>query len=159
MMKVALALSTWRKVKAFQEGVRELAAVLPVSVARAYLVGGERIDGIVDVLYDRIDKLQELRKSGIAGEMRYVKAQISTSSSESPELVAAAAASLGYDDETAASLAALAQEGALTAEGLLGNYILSGDDIRFGFAPSVLELAPSLIVYEHFMWFDESELG
>lgn len=42
---------------------------------------------------------------------------------------------------------------------LIGEGGINGDGIRFGFSAEVYAFAPSLKVYEHFMWFDESELN
>ena len=72
---VGFAMSTWRKVKAFQDGVRALEKRFPMHEVRDYLVSGQRDDHVPEDIYDEIDRLRELRAEGIRGEMRYALAQ------------------------------------------------------------------------------------
>ena len=72
---VSFAMSTWRKVKAFQEGLRNLEQRLPMHEVRDYLASGRREDGVPADLYDEIDRLKELRSAGIQQEMPYAAAQ------------------------------------------------------------------------------------
>ena len=72
---VGFAMSTWRKVKAFQDGVRALEKRFPMHEVRDYLVSGLRDDHVPEDIYDEIDRLRELRAEGIRGEMRYALAQ------------------------------------------------------------------------------------
>ena len=72
---VVFAMSTWRKVKAFQEGLRNLEQRLPMYEVRDYLASGRREEGVPADLYDEIDRLKELRSAGIQQEMPYAAAQ------------------------------------------------------------------------------------
>ena len=72
---VSFAMSTWRKVKAFQEGLRNLERRLPMHEVRDYLASGRREEGVPADLYDEIDRLKELRSAGIQQEMPYAAAQ------------------------------------------------------------------------------------
>ena len=72
---VSFAMSTWRKVKAFQEGLRNLEQRLPMHEVRDYLASGRREEGVPADLYDEIDRLKELRSAGIQQEMPYAAAQ------------------------------------------------------------------------------------
>lgn len=72
---VGFAMSTWRKVKAFQEGLRNLEQRLPMYEVRDYLASGRREEGVPADLYDEIDRLKELRSAGIQQEMPYAAAQ------------------------------------------------------------------------------------
>ena len=72
---VGFAMSTWRKAKEFQEGLRALEERLPMSEVRDYLVSGRREEGVPQDIYEEIDRLRELRAAGIRGEMRYAQAQ------------------------------------------------------------------------------------
>ena len=72
---VGFAMSTWRKVKAFQEGLRNLEQRLPMHEVRDYLASGRREEGVPADLYDEIDRLKELRSAGIQQEMPYAAAQ------------------------------------------------------------------------------------
>ena len=72
---VGFAMSTWRKVKAFQDGVRALEQRLPMSEVRDYRASGRREEGVPADIYDEIDRLREVRSEGIRGEMRYALAQ------------------------------------------------------------------------------------
>lgn len=167
-LKVAYARSTWRKAKEFMEGVRELSSRMPLIYAREYLACGTRRADVAPELYERVDELQALRKAGIGGEMRYVRAQVYClfrDGEEGPEFLARHSPAGLNEDEAADELArALAADEADQCDGgacarlLLGDAILAGDDIRFGVGPDLLYAAPSLGVYELFLWFDESEL-
>lgn len=44
-----------------------------------------------------------------------------------------------------------------TPEMLLGTAVVNGDSPAFGFTPETYLIAPSLRVYELFMWYDENE--
>lgn len=166
-LKVAFARSTWRKAKAFMDGARELAEQMPLIYAREYLVDGTRHAEYAPALYDRTDELQALRKSGISAEMQYVRAQAyylfrdgkadaSFVAELSPRGLSEEEAALALAEALAADEANERNDGAC-AELLLGPDLLSGDDIRFGVGPNLLYAAPSLGVYELFMWFDENE--
>lgn len=72
---VGFAMSTWRKVKDFQDGLRELEKRLPMHQVRDYLVSGRRDEYVPGDIYDEIDRLRDLRAAGIRGEMRYALAQ------------------------------------------------------------------------------------
>ena len=72
---VGFAMSTWRKVKAFQAGVRDLERRLPMTEVRDYLASGRREASVSGDIYDEIDRLKELRSAGIRQEMPYVAAQ------------------------------------------------------------------------------------
>ena len=54
---VGFAMSTWRKVKAFQEGLRNLEQRLPMHEVRDYLASGRREEGVPAERYDEIDRL------------------------------------------------------------------------------------------------------
>ena len=69
---VGFAMSTWRKVKAFQAGVRDLERRLPMTEVRDYLASGRREASVPGDIYDEIDRLKELRSAGIRQEMPYV---------------------------------------------------------------------------------------
>lgn len=168
-LRVAYARSTWRKAKEFMEGVRDLAREMPLIYAREYLACGTRRDDVAPTLYDRVDELQALRKAGIGGEMRYARAQVYCffrDGEAGPELVERLSPlNLGAEAAADALARALAEDEAAErdlgacARLLLGDDILTGDDIRFGVGPDLLYVAPSLGVYELFLWFDESELA
>ena len=72
---VGFAMSTWRKVKAFQEGLRNLERRLPMAEVRDYLASGRREVSVPGDIYDEIDWLKELRSAGIRQEMPYALAQ------------------------------------------------------------------------------------
>lgn len=74
-LKVGYAMSTWRKVKEFQDGLREIENKIPMPLIRKYLLTGEKADDISSDIYDEIDRLQDVRSAGIQGEMRYAIAQ------------------------------------------------------------------------------------
>ncbi len=158
MKKVGFARSTWRKAKEFQEGIEALSHEIPLGVVRAYLASGEQLSQITDTLRLQIDKLQSLRKSGISGEMQYVKAQVKLNSQRYPLMFEEALAALDLSDEDGV-LRRAASAGELTAEALLGDAVVSGEDIRLGFPQTVYELAPSLQVYKYFMWMSQHELS
>lgn len=156
--KVGYARSTYRKAREFQLGIEELSATLPLGVARAYLETGITLDDYVSSDYTRVEALQELRKSAIQGEMRYAQAQVTGYGEDDPALVQRVAECEGCSTEKIEVLLEKAKAGELTAEDLFGPRVLSGDDIRFGFGPDALELAPSLGVYELVMWATLGEL-
>ena len=63
-------------------------------------------------------------------------------------------------DEHPAEAARIAAENGLTeanAEMLLGTAVMNGTSPAFGFTPETYLMAPSLRVYELFIWYDESE--
>ena len=72
---VGFAMSTWRKVKEFQAGIRVLERRFPMDEVRDYLVSGRREEGVPADIYNEIDRLKELRSAGIRGEMKYAEAQ------------------------------------------------------------------------------------
>lgn len=72
---VGFAMSTWRKIKEFQAGVRALEQRLPMDEVRDYLASGRRDASVPGDIYDEIDRLKELRSAGIRQEMRYAQAQ------------------------------------------------------------------------------------
>ena len=49
---VGFAMSTWRKVKAFQAGVRDLERRLPMTEVRDYLASGRREASVPGDIYD-----------------------------------------------------------------------------------------------------------
>lgn len=133
-MKVGFAMSTYRLAKEFQDGVEELAKQGLAVYARDYLVSGARREELGDDFYALVDELQSIRKRAIVGEMKYVRAQVEIYFRDNPD------------------------KPAQTPEQLLGESVLSGDDIRVGFGADIYEIAPSLKVYELFMWLGLSEL-
>ena len=159
MREVSYARSTYRKAHEFQQGIEELSARMPLWAARAYLATGEMLTGYVAEDYTRVDELQELRKSAIGAEMQYVQAQVKVHGCKEPDLVRRVAEAEGHTTGEADALATKAVEGALTAEELFGHAAVTGDDIRFGFGPDALELAPSLGVYALVMWLGKNELA
>ncbi len=74
-LKVGYAMSTWRKVKEFQDGLKGIEDKIPMPLIRRYLLTGEKSDDISSDIYDEIDRLQDVRSAGIQGEMRYAIAQ------------------------------------------------------------------------------------
>lgn len=134
MRKVGFAMSTYRLAKEFQDGVEELSKQGLAIYAREYLVSGARREELGDDFYARVDELQSIRKRAIVGEMKYVRAQVGIYFRDNPD------------------------KPAQTPEQLLGEAVLSGDDIRVGFGADIYEIAPSLQVYELFMWLGLSEL-
>lgn len=135
MRKVGFAMSTYRLAKEFQDGIEELSETAPLAYAREYLMGGTRREELGDDFYTRVDEIQAIRKRGIGGEMRYVRAQVSVYFRDNPD------------------------KPEKTPEELLGKDVLSGDSITFGFGKDIYEIAPSLKVYELFIWLGKSELG
>ena len=75
--EVAYARSTWQKVREFQLSVKELVVEVPLVFVREYLSGGERRPEIGRAVYEKIDKLQEIRRRGITAEMRCSKLWLS----------------------------------------------------------------------------------
>ena len=166
---VAYALSTWKKAREFQAGVEELAQEIPLAHARAYLSQRNRLPEYPGEVYEEIDRLQTLRRNAIQAEMRYVKAQVFclfrdgieeanfvTEHSPlglTPEEVARALERALDLDEADGSV-----ESGACARLLLGDAVLSGDDLRFGFSREIYYAAPSLGVYELFMWTTVGEL-
>ncbi len=73
--KVGYAMSTWKKVKEFQDGLKEIERKIPMSLIRQYLLTGKRDKNISNDIYDEIDRLQHVRTTGIQGEMKYAVAQ------------------------------------------------------------------------------------
>lgn len=73
--KVSYAISTWKKVKEFQDGLKEIENKISMPQIRRYLLTGERSADISSDIYDEIDRLQDVRSTGIQGEMRYAIAQ------------------------------------------------------------------------------------
>lgn len=73
--KVSYAMSTWKKVKEFQDGLKEIESKISMPQIRRYLLTGERSTDISSDIYDEIDRLQDVRSTGIQGEMRYAIAQ------------------------------------------------------------------------------------
>lgn len=134
MRKVSFATSTYRLAREFQDGVEALSKQGLAMYAREYLVSGARREELGDDFYARVDELQSIRKRAIGGEMKYVRAQIEIYFRDNPD------------------------KPAQTPEQLLGEDVLSGDDIRVGFGADIYEIAPSLKVYELFMWLGLSEL-
>ena len=73
--EVAYARSTWRKVKTFHQGLRELEDKVPMAVVRNYVLTGEKNSNIPEEVYEKIDELKDVRTSGIQAEMQYAVAQ------------------------------------------------------------------------------------
>lgn len=166
---VAFARSTWRKARAFQEGLEELQSDMPLSVARGYLIHRTKAPGFPDALYERVEQLQALRQSAIQGEIRYVKAQVyyRFRDGEVGADFLADHSLAGVSPQEAESLLERAlmrdtaegsTESAACAELLLGRAVLEGDDLRYGFSSDLYRAAPSLGVYELFMWTTAQEL-
>ncbi len=74
-INVGYSISTWKKVKEFQDGLREIEDKIPMPLIRKYILTGEKSDDIPDDIYDEIDRLQSVRATGIQGEMKYAIAQ------------------------------------------------------------------------------------
>ena len=83
--KVGYAMSTWRIVKEFQEGLRELEKRISMHQVRDYLASGRREAGVPEALYEEIDRLRELRAKGIRQEMKYARAQATARGGALPE--------------------------------------------------------------------------
>ena len=73
--EVAYARYTWRKVKTFHQGLRELEDKVPMAVVRNYVLTGEKNSNIPEEVYEKIDELKDVRTSGIQAEMQYAVAQ------------------------------------------------------------------------------------
>lgn len=73
--EVAYARSTWRKVKTFHQGLRELEDKVPMAVVRNYVLTGEKNSNIPEEVYEKIDELKDVRTSGIQAEMQYAVSQ------------------------------------------------------------------------------------
>ena len=135
--EVAFARSTWRKSREFSTALHDLAQRMPMELVRLYVTEGVRTPR------DRIDELRELRREALLGEMPYVEAQAEMWLEEHPA--------------EAASIAANCRRSQATVEMLLGTSVMNGTSPAFGFSPETYIMAPSLRVYELFMWYDESE--
>lgn len=166
---VAYALSTWKKARQFQSGIEALSQKMPLIHARTYLIHGNRAPEYPYEIYEEIDRLHALRRNAIQAEMRYVKAQVfclfrdgkeganfvaeNSPLGLTPEEAARALESALGLDEADGSV-----ESGACARLLLGDAVLSGDDLRFGFSRETYYAAPSLGVYELFMWTTPEEL-
>ena len=60
-------------------------------------------------------------------------------------------------EDEAARIAAEYRRTQATPEMLLGTAVVNGESPAFGFPPDTYLIAPSLRVYELFMWYDENE--
>ena len=141
--EVAFARSTWRKSKEFNDGVRDLARRMPMELVRLYVTEGVRTPRVPLNCYDRIDELWELRRGALLGELQYVDAQAQIWLEEHPA--------------DAERIAAKYHRPQATPEMLLGTAVMNGESPALGFSPDTYLIAPSLRVYELFMWCDESE--
>ncbi len=74
-IETTYAKSTWKKIKIFQEGLKDIEKLIPMSYVRDYLLTGKKINEITENTYKKIDELQEIRMSGISSEMKYAIAQ------------------------------------------------------------------------------------
>lgn len=170
--EVAFAMSTWRKVKAFHDGVASLAEEMPLIAARTYLAAGARLEEVRAECYDEVRRLQEIRIAGITAELRYAKVQAYLNSKRYPQEAARIVEQHGPDGlegndaATAVQAAVQADDEAGDSEErdaclrlLVGDAAVKGEDIRFGFAADVYAMAPSLRIFEQFMWFDTQELA
>lgn len=141
--EVAFARSTWRKSREFNTALHDLAQRMPMELVRLYVTEGVRTPRVRIDYYDRIDELRELRREALLGEMPFVEAQAEMWLEEHPD--------------EAARIAADCRRSQATAEMLLGTSVMKGTSPAFGFSPETYIMAPSLRVYELFMWYDESE--
>ncbi len=141
--EVAFARSTWRKSREFNAALHDLAQRMPMELVRLYVTEGVRTPRVRIDYYDRIDELRELRREALLGEMPFVEAQAEMWLEEHPD--------------EAARIAADCRRSQATAEMLLGTSVMNGTSPAFGFSPETYIMAPSLRVYELFMWYDESE--
>ena len=141
--EVAFARSTWRKSKEFSAGLHDLAQRMPMELVRLYVTEGVRTPRVRIDYYDRIDELRALRREALLAEMRHVEAQAECWLEEHPD--------------EAARIAADYRRTQATPEMLLGTAVTNGDSPAFGFPPETYLIAPSLRVYELFMWYDENE--
>ena len=85
----------------------------------------------------------ELRRGALLGELQYVDAQAQLWLEEHPA--------------DAERIAAKYHRTQATPEMLLGTAVMNGESPALGFSPDTYLIAPSLRVYELFMWCDESE--
>ncbi len=163
--KVAFARSTWQKAKAFNEGVEALASKVPLVHIREYLICGAKLPGVEETVFEEADRLQEVRKSGITAEMHYAAAQARLNFARFPEEAARVVAGFGPDG-LALEEARLAVERALVRDCededgprdaslrlLVGEEGITAEAIRPGFSAEVYAFAPSLKIYEQFLWF------
>ena len=141
--EVAFARSTWRKSREFSTALHDLAQRMPMELVRLYVTEGMRTPRVRIDYYDRIDELRELRREALLGEMPYVEAQAEMWLEEHPA--------------EAARIASDCRRSQATAEMLLGTSVMNGTSPAFGFSSETYIMAPSLRVYELFMWYDESE--
>lgn len=141
--EVAFARSTWRHAQEFREGLSEIARLMPMELVRLYVMEDVRTPRIPLNFYDRIDELRELRRRALLGEMKYVEAQ--------------AELWLKEHGAEAHRIAVKSGRTEATPEMLLGADVVRGESPAFGFAPETYVIAPSLRVYELFMWYDENE--
>ncbi len=141
--EVAFARSTWRKSREFSTALHDLAQRMPMELVRLYVTEGVRTPRVRIDYYDRIDELRELRREALLGEMPYVEAQAQIWLDEHPA--------------EAARMAAKHRRSTATPDMLLGTAVMNGESPAAGFSPETYLIAPSLRVYELFMWYDESE--
>lgn len=141
--EVAFARSTWRKSKEFSTALHDLAQRMPMELVRLYVTEGVRTPRVPADCYDRIDELRALRRGALLAEMRHVEAQAESWLEEHPD--------------EAAHIALEYHQAQATPEMLLGAAVINGESPAFGFAPDTYLIAPSLRVYELFVWYDESE--
>ena len=114
-----------------------------MELVRLYVTEGVRTPRVRIDYYDRIDELRELRREALLAEMRHVEAQAESWLEEHPD--------------EAARIAAEYRRTQATPEMLLGTAVVNGESPAFGFSPDTYLIAPSLRVYELFMWYDENE--
>lgn len=166
--EVGFARSTYKKARQFQEGIHDLAQKMSLVFARTYLVNGTKNPDINKEYYTTIDELQKVRTTGLSSEMKYVGAQVYVNFKKYPQ--EAKRLILEYNpailtEKQAESIyeTALQQDSMLDdnwsncAKVLLGEDVFAGTDIRFGFSQELYAIAPTLKVFELFMWFDENE--
>ena len=141
--EVAFARSTWRKSREFSTALHDLAQRMPMELVRLYVTEGVRTPRVRIDYYDRIDELRELRREALLGEMPSVEAQAQIWLDEHPA--------------EAARMVAKHRRSTATPDMLLGTAVMNGESPAAGFSPETYLIAPSLRVYELFMWYDESE--
>ena len=141
--EVAFARSTWRLARTFQEGLTELSRLMPMELVRLYVFEGVRTPRVHTSCYDRIDDLRRLRTRALLQEMDHVEAQ----------------AELWLEDHPAEAARIAANEGRTVATPamLLGSDVVHGTSNALGFTADTYGIAPSLRVYELFMWYAEGE--
>ena len=149
--EVAFARSTWRKSKEFSAGLHDLAQRMPMELVRLYVTEGVRTPRVRIDYYDRIDELRALRREALLAEMRHVEAQAECWLEEHPDEAARIAAECHPPPRPPP------RRTQATPEMLLGTAVVNGDSPAFGFTPETYLIAPSLRVYELFMWCDENE--